>query len=105
MRKTRALASMKRNVKGDTKTINESEMQIFALLCEGLTEQDIAYKLAVSFNTIHNKAARIRSRLEVRTREEAVNIAFDRGMFKVTDSNRDYAEYVRAFVKFISKQK
>ncbi|MBR2281153.1 MAG: response regulator transcription factor [Spirochaetales bacterium] len=48
--------------------ISEREFTVIQLICEGLTNKEIAQELSISVNTVNNHVANIFSKMEVRSR-------------------------------------
>jgi DNA-binding CsgD family transcriptional regulator len=48
--------------------ISEREFTVVQLICEGLTNKEIAQELSISVNTVNNHVANIFSKMEVRSR-------------------------------------
>lgn len=58
-----------------TEKLSERERDVFTLLVEGQTDQEIADKLFVSLNTVKTHVKSIYKKLEVKNRLEAVTLA------------------------------
>lgn len=56
------------------------EREILPLLAEGKTDREIGVDLFLSHRTVENHVARIRAKLGVRTRAEAIRTARLRGL-------------------------
>ena len=50
--------------------ISEREFTVVQLICEGLTNKEIAQELSISVNTVNNHVANIFSKLEITNRKE-----------------------------------
>ena len=55
--------------------ISKRELEVLALISEGLSNQEIAERLFVSLNTIKTHSSRLFEKLEVRSRTQAVEKA------------------------------
>lgn len=60
--------------------VTDREQHVLALLCDGMTNQQIATALQVSPNTVKNHLASIYEKLKVNSRGEAISIAMRLGI-------------------------
>lgn len=60
--------------------LSDREVDVLALIAEGLTNAEIADRLYVSVRTVESHRAHIHQKLNVRTRAELVRIARDAGL-------------------------
>ena len=65
------------------------EREVFLLLSEGFTNQEIAASLFVGDETVKSHVSRIFMKLEVRDRVHAVRYAYRHGIVQVTDGPDD----------------
>ena len=61
----------------------QRELQLLALMADGLTDAEIAEKLAISPKTMRSRLHALRMKMHARTRTHAVAIAFRRGLLEV----------------------
>jgi PAS domain S-box-containing protein len=61
------------------KDLTAREREVLGLICQGLTDQDIAKQLGVSRNTIRNQVAAIYSKVDVHRRSAVIVWARERG--------------------------
>ena len=54
--------------------ISEREFTVVQLICEGLTNKEIAQELSISVNTVNNHVANIFSKLDVRSRIDLLKV-------------------------------
>lgn len=62
------------------KTLSGRQLEILALVAEGLSNRDIAQQLQISSNTVRDHLSEIMLRLEVNNRASAVSSALRRGL-------------------------
>jgi DNA-binding NarL/FixJ family response regulator len=62
---------------------SERELQLLALMADGLTDAEIAEKLSISPKTMRSRLHALRMKMHARTRTHAVAIAFRRGLLEV----------------------
>ena len=67
---------------------SERELQLLALMADGLTDAEIAEKLSISPKTMRSRLHALRMKLQARTRTHAVAIAFRRGLLEVERRSR-----------------
>jgi DNA-binding NarL/FixJ family response regulator len=60
--------------------LTERELQVLALLSEGLTNTDIAKRMVVSVHTVRNHVANLSAKLGAHSKLEALSIAIRRGL-------------------------
>jgi len=65
--------------------LSDREVEVLALIAEGLTNAEIAERLYVSVRTVETHRAHIHQKLNVRTRAELVRIARDARLLDPTD--------------------
>lgn len=63
----------------EVKNLTARERDVLALICQGLTDQEIAKQLGVSRNTIRNQVAAIYGKIDVHRRSAAIIWARERG--------------------------
>lgn len=66
--------------------LSEREVEVLALIANGLTNAEIAERLYVSVRTVETHRAHIHQKLNVRTRAELVRIARDAGLLEADGS-------------------
>lgn len=66
--------------------LSEREVEILALIAEGLTNAEIAQQLFVSVRTVETHKSHIHQKLNVRTRAELVRIARAAGLLEADES-------------------
>ena len=66
--------------------LSEREVEVLALIADGLTNAEIAERLYVSVRTIETHRAHIHQKLNVRTRAELVRVAREAGVLDGDDS-------------------
>ncbi|HEY9557092.1 MAG TPA: response regulator transcription factor [Acidimicrobiales bacterium] len=66
--------------------LSEREVEVLALIADGLTNAEIADRLYVSVRTVETHRAHIHQKLSVRTRAELVRIARDSGLLEGDES-------------------
>ncbi len=54
--------------------ISEREFTVVKLICEGLTNKEIAHELSISVNTVNNHVANIFSKMDVRSRIDLLKV-------------------------------
>lgn len=54
--------------------ISEREFSVVKLICEGMTNKEIAQELSISVNTVNNHVANIFSKMEVRSRIDLLKV-------------------------------
>ena len=64
----------------NTKTLSDRQLEILALVAEGLSNRDIAEHLQISSNTVRDHLSEIMLRLNVSNRASAVSSALRRGL-------------------------
>ena len=62
--------------------LSEREVEVLALIADGLTNGEIAERLYVSVRTVETHRAHIHQKLNVRTRAELVRVARDAGLLE-----------------------
>ncbi len=62
---------------------SQRELQLLTLMADGLTDAEIAEKLAISPKTMRSRLHALRMKMHARTRTHAVAIAFRRGLLEV----------------------
>ena len=62
--------------------LSEREVEVLALIANGLTNAEIAERLYVSVRTVETHRAHIHQKLNVRTRAELVRVARDAGLLE-----------------------
>lgn len=60
----------------------EREKEIILLMCDGLSNEEIATELRLSIHTVRNNVATIRRVLKAKSRVEAVTTLFHTGLVK-----------------------
>lgn len=75
----RFLASRKPVPEKDLRTLSPREQEVLTLVCEGLSNKQIAQRLYLSVRTVENHLANIYGKLGVHTRTEAAVLALQRG--------------------------
>ena len=66
--------------------LSEREVEVLALVANGLTNAEIAERIYVSVRTVETHRAHIHQKLNVRTRAELVRVARDAGLLEGDDS-------------------
>jgi DNA-binding NarL/FixJ family response regulator len=62
---------------------SQRELELLALMADGLTDVEIAEKLSISAKTMRSRLHALRMKMHARTRTHAVAIAFRRGLLEV----------------------
>jgi DNA-binding NarL/FixJ family response regulator len=76
----RLLPKLRRSVEPAGAELTTRELEVLALLAEGLANQAIADKLTVSVHTVRNHVQNILTKLKAHSKLEAVSIAVRRGL-------------------------
>lgn len=63
--------------------LSTREFEIFCLLAEGLSAQDISRRLSLSYKTVANYSTQVRNKLNVSTGAELTRLAIRHGLVKV----------------------
>jgi DNA-binding CsgD family transcriptional regulator len=66
----------------DKMSITPRELEVLALMAEGLSNQEIADRLFVSLNTVKTHASNVFSKLDVQRRTQAIQRAKDLGLLR-----------------------
>jgi DNA-binding NarL/FixJ family response regulator len=64
-------------------TLSAREKEVLTLVCEGLSNKQIAQRLYISIRTVENHLARLYSKLGVNSRTEAAVLALQKGWITV----------------------
>jgi DNA-binding NarL/FixJ family response regulator len=75
-------ASPSQELEGNSETLTERELQLLALVSEGLSNRAIAQRLSISYNTVKYHMKNILQKLGVQNRTEAVATAIRSGLLK-----------------------
>lgn len=70
----------RRSTKDNPAGLTVRQVEVLALLVEGLSNAEIAKHLFISTRTVDHHVAAILAKLDARTRAEAVSIAFHGGL-------------------------
>ena len=76
----RLLPRLNRNRNGANVDLTERELDVLALVSEGLTNSEIAAQLVVSVHTVRNHVANLSSKLGAHSKLEALTIALREGI-------------------------
>ncbi len=76
----RVLVSRTAAPPGPTFDLTETERKVLSLICRGLNNAEIAERLGVSRSTIKTHVSNILSKMDVRSRVEAVTLALQHGL-------------------------
>jgi len=87
--RVRRLLEGARSREGRLGTLTPRERQVLDLMAEGLRQDEIAQKLVISPNTVATHIQRVLTKLEVRSRAQAVSVA-------LSGEHRDFAGHVLA---------
>ena len=66
--------------------LSEREVEVLALIANGLTNAEIAERLYVSIRTVETHRAHIHQKLDVRTRAELVRVAREAGLLELDET-------------------
>jgi DNA-binding NarL/FixJ family response regulator len=64
--------------------LSEREIEVLQLVAEGLPPAEVAKRLVISPKTVSSHVQRIMSKLDVHTRAQAVAVAYEAGLIRVT---------------------
>jgi DNA-binding CsgD family transcriptional regulator len=64
----------------DLRTPSARELQVLALIAEGMTDSEIGGRLFVASNTVKSHVKNLRAKLGARSRAHAVAVGFRRGL-------------------------
>ncbi|MFQ5813537.1 MAG: LuxR C-terminal-related transcriptional regulator [Anaerolineae bacterium] len=67
---------------GPEESLTPREQEVLKLVCDGLSNKEIAQRLLLSVRTVENHLANIYSKLGVRSRTEAAVLALQRGWYE-----------------------
>jgi DNA-binding NarL/FixJ family response regulator len=76
----RLLPRLNRNRTGANADLTERELDVLALLADGLTNSEIAGRLVVSVHTVRNHVANISTKLGAHSKLEVLSIAIRQGL-------------------------
>ena len=76
----RLLPRLSRHRDGANADLTERELDVLALLADGLTNSEIAARLVVSVHTVRNHVANLSAKLGAHSKLEALSIAIRRGL-------------------------
>ncbi|MBN1460627.1 MAG: response regulator transcription factor [Armatimonadetes bacterium] len=66
-----------------TDALTNRQKEVLTLLCEGLTEKEIAYRLQLSYNTVHTHKHTLMKRLDLHSTAELVKYGIRTGLVAV----------------------
>lgn len=75
-------ALTRRATTSDATTLSRRELEVLQLLSDGLSTVEVADRLILSVNTVRNHITHVLTKLGVRSRLEAVNVAVRRGLIR-----------------------
>lgn len=75
-------ALTRRATGGDAATLSRRELEVLQLLSEGLSTADVAERLILSVNTVRNHITHVLTKLDVRSRLEAVHVGVRQGLIR-----------------------
>jgi DNA-binding NarL/FixJ family response regulator len=75
-------ALTRRATNGDASVLSRRELEVLQLLSDGRSTVEVADRLELSVNTVRNHITHLLSKLEVRSRLEAVNVGVRRGLIR-----------------------
>lgn len=67
---------------GSSESLTPREQEVLTLVCDGLSNKEIAQRLLLSVRTVENHLANIYNKLGVRSRTEAAVLALQRGWYE-----------------------
>src|SRR5437899_3487312 len=70
--------------KSTTSDLSEREIEVLQLVAEGLPPADVARQLVISPKTVSSHVQRILTKLNVHTRAQAVAVAYEAGLIRVS---------------------
>jgi DNA-binding NarL/FixJ family response regulator len=77
------VSSMGHSISGARQLLSEREMQILQLVAGGLSSNDIAQELSISVPTVNTHVRNIFTKLNVRTRAQAIHVGISHGLILV----------------------
>jgi DNA-binding NarL/FixJ family response regulator len=69
-------------------TLTGREMEVLRLITHGLSNAEIGQQLFISDATVKTHVTRILQKLDLRDRAQAIVLAYQTGLFEVTDTRR-----------------
>ncbi|HAS09657.1 MAG TPA: DNA-binding response regulator [Acidimicrobiaceae bacterium] len=75
-------ALTRRATNADSGALSRRELEVLQLLAEGLSTSEVADRLILSVNTVRNHITHVLTKLDVRSRLEAVNVGVRRGLIR-----------------------
>jgi DNA-binding NarL/FixJ family response regulator len=69
-------------------SLTNRELDVFRLITQGLSNAEIGQQLFISDTTVKTHVTRLLQKLGVRDRAQAIVLAYQTGLFEVTDSRR-----------------
>lgn len=81
-------ALTRRATERDSTSLSPRELEVLRLLAEGWSTSEIADKLILSIHTVRNHIARLMTKLDVRSRLEAVNVGVRTGLIRYDPPSR-----------------
>lgn len=72
--------------------LTERELRVLALLAEGARSEEIAERLSISANTVRTHVQNVLTKLQVRSRLEAVAFAVRHGIVEITGEGRHVSD-------------
>lgn len=78
----RLLPKLRRSYRGTGSDLTAREVEILALLAEGLSNQTIAERLVISLHTVRNHVQNVLTKLQAHSKLEAVSIAVREGIIR-----------------------
>jgi two-component system, NarL family, response regulator DevR len=76
----RLLPRLNRNRNSSNADLTERELDVLALLADGLTNSEIAARLVVSVHTVRNHVANISTKLGAHSKLEVLSVAIRQGL-------------------------
>jgi DNA-binding NarL/FixJ family response regulator len=70
--------------KPSTSHLSDREIQVLQLIAEGLPPAEVARRLVISPKTVSSHVQRILTKLDVHTRAQAVAVAYEAGLIRVS---------------------
>jgi DNA-binding NarL/FixJ family response regulator len=82
-------------IAGPYESLTPREQELLKLVCQGLSNKEIAQHLFLSVRTVENHLASIYGKLGVRSRTEAAVLALQRGWYAIPLSNEEPSPHTR----------